>query len=196
MAMPDQWTEIAYVAIADDSGSNEYAFGSITDTIDIAWGSRDIEAIPTISAGRVIRFVPEDLTEITLEVFPVGITSNGSVPNGLHGWFAGLEPGDTTGLNTFRRKKFRVSVLWTTVPLGASDLASGSISAGESLRFTWYNCYMTDATVSFTDELLRATVTFKCPPYDRAANSLIKLEEADGTTLPALGTYSGSAPTP
>jgi hypothetical protein len=193
MAMPDQWTEIAYVAISDEDG-NEYQFGSITDTIDISWGSRDIESIPTVSAGRVTRYVPEDLSEITLELFPVGISSDGAIPNGVHAWFAGLSPSDTSGLVQFKRKKFRVSVLWTTV--SPITNAAGAIGSGESLRFSWWNCYMTDATLSFTDELLRATVTFKCPPYDRAANSLIKMEEVDESTLSSLGTYAGVAPSP
>ena len=56
MAMPDQWTEIAYVAISDEDG-NQYQFGTITDTIDISWGARDIESIATISAGRVTKFM-------------------------------------------------------------------------------------------------------------------------------------------
>ena len=191
MAMPDQWTEIAYVAISDENG-NQYQFGTITDTIDIAWGARDIESIATISAGRVTKFIPEEVTEITLELFPVGISSSGTTPNGVTGWFMGLAPTATSGIVTFTRKKFRVAVLWTTVT-GITD-AAGAISSGDSLRFSFWNCYLTTATADFTDDILKATCTFKCPPYDRAGYGLIKAEEADNTTLTTLGDYSGAHP--
>lgn len=191
MAMPDQWTEIAWVAISDEDG-NQYQFGTITDTIDIAWGSRDIESIATVSAGRVTKFIPEDLTEITLELFPVGISSDGTTPNGIHGWFMGLSPSATSGIVTFTRKRFRVAVLWTTVT-GITD-AAGAITSGDSLRFSFWNCYLTDATLDFTDDLLKSTVTFKCPPYNRAGSGMVKAEEADEATLATLGAYDGSAP--
>ncbi len=65
----EQWTETAFVEIADNSAtSNVVQFGTITDTIDISIGARDIEAISMVSAGRVSKFTPEDVTEITLEL--------------------------------------------------------------------------------------------------------------------------------
>jgi len=188
--MVDEWTEIAYVAISDEDG-NQYQFGSITDTIDIAWGSRDVEAIATVSAGRVVKKIPEAITEITLELFPVGISSDGTTPNGIHGWFMGLDPDATSGIVQFTRKKFRVAVLWSTATI--TD-AAGAIASGDSLRFSFWNCYLTDATLDFTDDILKSTVTFKCPPYDRAGSGLIKAEEADDGTLATLGAYAGAAP--
>ena len=192
MVMPDQWTEIAYVAISDED-SNQYQFGTITDTMNIAWGARDIESIACISAGRVTKFIPEDVTEITLELFPVGLSSSGTTPNGIHGWFMGLSPTATEGKVTFTRKKFRVCILWST----ASSItnAAGAIGSGDSLRISFWNCYLTSATLDFTDDILKATCTFKCPPYDRSAASLIFGEEKDGSTLIALPTYTGVAPT-
>ena len=191
MAMPDQWTEIAYVAISDEDG-NQYQFGAITDTIDIAWGARDIESIACVSSGRVTKFIPEEITEITLELFPVGISSDDSPPNGVQGWFMGLEPDATSGIVAFTRQKFRITVLWTTVT-GITD-AAGAVTSGDSLRFSFWNAYLTNASVDFTDDILKSTVTFKCPPYDRAASGLIKAEEADETTLATLGAYAGAAP--
>jgi len=195
MAMPDQWTEIAWVAIADEDG-NQYQFGTITDTIDISWGARDIESIATISAGRVTKFIPEEVTELTLEIFPVGISSGaGAIPNGIHGWFMGLSPTDTSGVVNFTRKKFRVAVLWTT-GTGITDAAGliPAVGTADSLRFSFWNCYLTGATLDFTDDLLKANCTFKCPPYDRAAVGLIKGEEADSGSLASLGSYTGNTP--
>lgn len=189
--MPDQWTEIAWVAISDEDG-NQYQFGTITDTIDVSWGARDIESIATVSAGRVTKFIPEEITEINLEIFPVGISSAGTTPNGIHGWFMGLSPTDTEGIVTFTRKKFRVTVLWTTAT-GITD-AAGAIGSGDSLRVSFWNCYLTNATMDFTDDLLKASCTFKCPAYDRAGSGLIKAEEADDAILATLGAYAGAAP--
>jgi hypothetical protein len=191
MAMPDQWTEIAWVAISDED-SNQYQFGTITDTIDISWGARDIESIATVSAGRVTKFIPEDVTEITLELFPVGISSDGATPNGIHGWFMGLSPSATAGTVAFARKKFRVVVLWTT--LTSITNAAGALASGDHLRFSFWNAYLTNATADFTDDILKSTVTFKCPPYDRAANGLICAEEEDDGTLNSMPVYAGSAP--
>lgn len=191
MAMPDQWTEIAFVAISDEDG-NEYEFGTITDTIDISWGSRDVEQVAMVSAGRVAKFIPEDLTEITLEIYPVGISSSGTTPNGIHGWFMGLAPTATSGIVQFTRKKFRVTVLWTT--LSTVSAAAGALTSGDHFRLSFWNCYLTDANLDFTDDIVKSTVTFKCLPYNRAASGMIKAEEADEGTLSALGTYSGAAP--
>jgi hypothetical protein len=187
MAMPDQFTEIAFVAISDESG-NEYQFGTIVDTIDIAWGARDIESIATVSAGRVTKFIPEEVSEITLELFPVGITSDGTTPNGIHAWFMGMTPNTTSGTNSFSRKKFRVAVLWSTLSTAPSN-AAGALDSADHLRFSFWSCYLTQATADFTDDILKATVTFKCPPYDRAGNPLIKAEEADNGTLASLNTF-------
>lgn len=193
MAMPDQWTEIAYVAISDED-SNQYQFGTITDTIDISWGARDIESIATVTAGRVTKFVPEDITEITLELFPVGVSSAGTTPNGIHGWFMGLSPTDTSGIVTFTRKKFRVAILWTTASV--SDATAATAASNAALRFSFWNCYLTEATADFTDDLLTASVTFKCPPYDRSGFGLVLAEESDGVSpnhLEALASYTGQA---
>ena len=197
MAMPDQWTEIAFVAISDEDG-NEYSFGTITDTIDLSWGSRDVESIATVSAGRVTKFTPEDITEITLELFPVGISSSGSTPNGIQGWFMGIEPTATEGKCTFTRKKFRVTVLWTTAAAGDFTSATGAIPTTgtcSSLRFSFWNAYLTDSSVDFTDDIVKSTVTFKCAPYDRAGESLIIAEEKDAGQLVAIPAYAGAAPT-
>jgi len=193
MAMPDQWTEIAYVAISD-SDKNQYQFGVLTETIDIAWGTRDIEAIATVNAGRVVKFVPDDVTELTLEMYPVGMSSDDTPPNGIAAWFMGLVPTVSTGINTYVRKKFRVAILWTSLAKASVTDAAGSISSANSFRLSFWNCYMTDAALDFTDNVLKCKATFKCPPFDKSGNGLIKAEEADTTTLTTLGVYTGIAP--
>lgn len=190
MAMPDEFTEVAYVAISDEDG-NQYQFGTITDTVELGLGARDIEAIATVSAGRVVKKTPEDVTEISLEIFPVGMSSDDTPPNGLLAWYMGLAPTASSGINQFTRKRFRVTVIWSSVTV--TD-AAGAIDSGESFRVSFWNCFLTDMSLDFTDDILKSKVTFKCPPYNKAGSGTIKAEEADGAILATLGAYSGAAP--
>jgi hypothetical protein len=191
MAMPDQWTEKAYVAISDEDG-NQVQFGARTDTIDITFGAKDIESIPIVNAGRITKFSPEEDSELSLELYPVGVSADSSDPNGLLGWFMGLSPSATSGTITFARKRFRVAILWTTAS-SVSD-AAGSISSADSFRISFWGCYMTELNNEFTDDIVKSSVTFKCPPYNRSAAGLIKVEEADGAVLSSLNPYTGNTP--
>lgn len=206
----EQWTETAFVEIADNSAtSNVVQFGTITDTIDISIGARDIEAISMVSAGRVSKFTPEDVTEITLELYPIGTSSiysgtTDSNPNGVLSWYWGLSPTTSVSLNSFGRKLFRVSMLWTDTVTNLSGsvpaVSAASASVGNYLRLGFWMCYMTDAKMDFTDDILKQTVTFKCLPFDRAAASRITVEEYcskdSGDSLPAMSTFDGGvAPT-
>lgn len=190
MALPDEWTEVAYVAISDEDG-NQYQFGVITDTVELGLGARDIEAIATVSAGRVVKKIPEEVTEISLEVFPVGMSSDDTPPNGMLSWYMGLAPTASSGINQFSRKRFRVTVLWSDTTV--TD-AAGAIDSGNSFRISFWNCFLTDMSLDFTDDILKSKVTFKCPPYNKSAEGTIKAEEADSAILATLGAYDGSAP--
>ena len=194
MAMPDEWTEIAYIAISD-SDSNQYQFGALTDTMDISWGTRDIEAIATVNAGRVIKYIPDDMTEITLEMYPVGISSDDTPPNGVHDWFLGLSaPTLDSGINSYLRKKFRVAILWTDLAKASVTDAAGAIAGSSSFRVSFWNCYMTGASLDFTDDILKCTVVFKCPPFNKSGSGLIKIEQEDADDLATLGAYTGAVP--
>lgn len=193
MAMPDEWSEMAYVAISDSDG-NQYQFGALTDTIDMAWGARDIEAIATVSSGRVVKKVPEDTTEITLELFPVGMSSNSTIPNGVHAWYMGLAPTATSGINQITRKKFRVAILWTDLAFASVTDAAGAIASANSFRVSFWGCHMTNASMEFTDDILKSKVTFKCVPFNKSSAGLIKSEEIVADVLATLGAYDGSAP--
>ncbi len=211
----EQWTETAFVEIADNSSSsNIIQFGTITDTVDISIGARDVEAVAMVSAGRVTKFTPEDVTELTLELYPIGTSSvyatssegeTGSNPNGVLSWYWGLSPNTQVGTNAFGRKKFRVSLLWTDTITdlsgGVPAVSDSSSTVGSYLRLGFWACYMTDAKLDFTDDILKQTVTFKCIPFDREAKARITTEEyyVDGTTtteMPEMSTFdNGVAPT-
>jgi hypothetical protein len=95
------------------------------------------------------------------------------------------------GVITRTRPTFRVTILWSDVSVAD---AAGAISSGNSFRLSFWGCYMTDHPYDFTDDVLKNTVTFKCPPFNKAGSGMIKAEEAEDAILATLGAYDGSAP--
>jgi len=130
-----------------------------------------------------------------LELFPIGITSDGTIPNGIQDWYLGLDYNTTLSLNSFARKYFRVSIMWTSNTGTVPDVSAAQIVTADYLRLGFWMCYMTTATMDFTDDILKQTVTFKCLPFDRAAAPRITIEES-ATTLKAMSTFdAGVKPT-
>jgi hypothetical protein len=193
MAMPDEWTEIAYVAISDSS-KNQYQFGALTDSIELGLGARDIESVALVNAGRVVKFTPDADSEITLELYPVGISSDDTPPNGLLSWFMGGVPTASSGINSYVRLKYRVCALWTDLAKASVTDAAGAIGSAHSFRMSFWGCRMTDHKIDFTDDILKVTCTFKCPAFDKSGHGMIKAEEADATTLATLSDYTGQYP--
>ena len=70
----DLWTEKALVSIAAQGGT-DITFQSLTETIDIDPGEKDIEQIVLTSGGRLVKFVPEGLTTVTIEAYPKEVGS-------------------------------------------------------------------------------------------------------------------------
>jgi hypothetical protein len=191
VAFPDSWTETALVEVSKsgDTVGASTRFMAITDTIDIDWGEKAIDWTATAVGGRIPTFTPETATTVTLELIPVGVAA----PNGLSQIFIGnttdaSQPISSTVSRT--RYKCRVVILWTD-DTTATD-ASGSTAATKAgLRFTFADCYLTGLTFSFTDDILKATATFSCPPFNKAGTGKITVEENDGSgVLPSLGNYT------
>lgn len=197
MALPNEWTEIGLVDITKAGGS-VYQFGVITDTVDIDWGDKAIESTALVNGGRIVKYTPEEDTTITLEMFPVGATANQATPTGLYNWFLGDESG-TSGrfIATHLRYKFRVSLLWCDQLVawgGTVAVASGSTPASSSaLRFSFWNCYLTSVKTEFTDDLLKCTVKFVCPPYNKTASGMIATEEKETAALSAMSSYTATS---
>ena len=69
MAAPDTWSETALVSISKAS-SFEAEFYTITETADFNFGNKDFDVIATLSGGRLVKFNPQEVVEITLELYP------------------------------------------------------------------------------------------------------------------------------
>ena len=195
MAFPDTWSETALVSVSKASDA-EVDFYTITETVDINFGNKDFDAIATLAGGRVVKFNPQEPTEITLEMYPVeaGTLSTGGSGTGVYDLFGPGVANDSTDpmkIDFSRtREKHRVSVLWTnetSITTAISDVSIGSTG----LRVIAKNGYLISANKSFTDGVLKVTATWKFPPFDKSGNSNVQVQSSDGTlTLTMLATWS------
>jgi len=88
------------------------------------------------------------------------------------------------------RDQYRIVILWTDDTTLTS--ATSAVNLNQTgLRIVAQNGYITSVKPSFTDGLLKFTVTFKCPPFDKSGNANVTMESTDGTvTLDAVSAYS------
>lgn len=192
----DTWSEIGLVSITTLSGS-AVEFKTLTETVDIDIGDKEFDVIPTLAGGRLVKFTPEEPIEITLEAYPVEAgTDTGAVGKGFFDLLHTADASQPVAISVDRtRTKHRMSILWTdkTSPTTAEDaLVSASTESG--LRIMAADGYFTSAKPSFTDGVLKWTVKFKAPAFDKSGTANIKIESTDGTVdMPAPAAYGASS---
>lgn len=186
------WSETCLISITPKSGT-EVQLAAITETVDIDLGDKDIEQVPTLIGGRVIKKVPQDMTTLTFEGYPIGISTadNKGVSQFFH--MTNAATYDTTEplavSASLGRDLWRVTILWSEV---APTTASGATTAAKAAyRFSVANCYMTSMKPSFTDGILKFTFSFKGAPFNKQGTAQIREESTETTTaLSALSTYN------
>lgn len=197
MAQPDTWSEIAKVCIAAQSGT-EVEFQAITETVDIDIGDKDFDIINTLAGGRLVKFTPQEPTTITLEAYPVvaGTAGFTTAATGT-GFFDLISTVDTAEPLVYTvdrtRTKYRIAIMWTD----ASVTAAGQVVAptNYALRVVAADVYFTSVKPSFTDGLLKFTVTCKVPTFNKSGTGLVKVESVGGSataTLTALASYTST----
>ena len=200
MSFPESWTEVALVAISKEAGS-DVEYTTITESVDISPGDKPMESIPNLQGGRITKFTPEEDTEITLEIYPVELDSTSADGGFFQQFYGGTwdtsEPlqvlnRDDTNHRPNIRDKFRVALLWTN-DATATGGAAATAASTDALRFVMRNSYITSHKASFTDDILKVTVTFKCAAADKAGDSNCLWQSGDQTELVALGSYTSSS---
>lgn len=213
MALPQTWDEVALVSIyrKGDSTTGEIEFAALTETIEISEGDYPGESIPNMAGGRIWHQSPQEDGEITLELYPIDM--NVATPGGLfqqwHG-VSGAPPAayDVSADKEFEsdsswiagqsrvRDSFRVSILWTDDPASVTNAAAATAAAANALRFYATDCRIISHKADYTDKILKISVTFKFPSWNKAGTARIGLwQSADATGssptgLGALGAYS------
>lgn len=184
MAAPDTWSETALVSVSKIE-DEEVEFYTLTETVDITFGTKDFDVIATLSGGRLVKFNPQEVTEITMEMYTVEAgTDSGSIGKGVADLFGPGIKNDTSQPLTIdfsrTREKHRVTILWTDDTTVTT--ASASINLNQSgMRIIAKNGYVTSFNQAFTDGVLKTTVTWKFPPFDKSGNSNVQVTSTDGT---------------
>jgi hypothetical protein len=87
------------------------------------------------------------------------------------------------------RDRFRVTVLWTN-DLDHTAANAATSAATDSLRFSAMGCRITSHKVSFTDGIVKATVTFKWPAFSKDGTvRMSRWDSGDATALVAIAAY-------
>lgn len=191
----DSWSELGLVSITAQGGT-VVEFKTLTETVDIDIGDKEFDALPMISGGRVVKFTPQEPTEITLEAYPIEAgTDTGAVGKGF---FDLLNTADATQPVSVSvdhtRSKYRMSLLWTD-KADATTAEEGLLTASteSGLRILAADGFFTSAKPSFTDGILKWTVKFKVPAFDKSGTANVKIESTDGTAdMPAPASYTSS----
>jgi hypothetical protein len=194
-ASPETWSEKAKVSIAKENG-DDILFGSLTETIDIDLGDKDIEQIATTSGGRLVKYNPQDITTVTLEVYPLeaGTLTGAATASDGTGFFDLMNTGESDEPQQISvnhtRERYRIAILWTNDI--SSDTYAHSEIASERLGLRFVGCgFFTSVKPSFTDGVLKFTVQMKIPAFKKDGTANIKIESGNGTAiLPALGSFT------
>ncbi len=195
-AVDDAWQEECLIAISKIGGS-DIQFAGITETVDLDLGEKDIEGVPLVNGGRVTKFTPEGDSTITFEAYPLEAGTDTGTTG--HGFFDLLNEVDATVpirvKNSRTRDKYRVLIMWTndSTATGAESTTAANASA---LRVGLAGGHFTSVKPSFTDGILKFTVTYKTAAFDKSGDSNVMMESAAGAdasdVLPAIGAYTTS----
>jgi len=95
--------------------------------------------------------------------------------------------------NTRTRNKHRIVICWTNdTTMTAAQNALTSVT-GQALRLVAADGYLTSVKPSFTDGILKFTVTLKFVPYNAAGTGLIRVESTEAAnTLTRLESYTST----
>lgn len=197
MAFPTMWSQKAMVCLSKKGAASDINYQSLISTIDIDEGDKDIEETVTVAGGRLVKIMPQTLTTVTFEAYPVGLATTQVDNLGFSQQFNAGTVDPTPPLTTqptHDSDLWRVAILWTNAPYGAAvgqvDSAIDEIPL-LSQAYRWYatEAYITSNKKSFTDGGLKFTITMKCPQFSKAGTALTHEQEADGTALlPVLTT--------
>ncbi len=195
---PDTWSETALVSISAQAGA-DVTFQAITETVDIDIGDKDFDVIATMAGGRLVKFTPQAETSITLECYPLDAATTGfttaTTGTGFFDLMNTYDAGEPQVItNTRDRNKHRIAIMWTN---GAATNATAQVvtPTAQALRVVAADGYFTSVKPSFTDGLLKFSVSYKVPAFDKSGSGNIKIESVNGTaaaTLTALASYTST----
>jgi len=195
-AIDDAWMETCLIGISPIGGS-DIQFAGLTETVDFDLGEKDIEGIPLVNGGRVTKFNPEGDKTVTLEAYPLEAgTDTGTTGKGFYDLLHTVDSAVPIRITNDRnRTKYRVLVMWTNDST-ATTAQSATAEDASALRIGLANGHFTSVKPSFTDGILKFTVTYKCAAFNKSGTGNVMIESAAGASagdkLPAVAAYTTS----
>ena len=165
----DAWQRVAYVSV-ENTSLVKLQYESLTETIDIDMGERDLDVINLLNLGQIPKHGATGICTLTFEGYPTEAgtadtslgTASGGIATGYFDVFASVQNIDSASeldidmSNTLTR--YRVSVLWTNQDVlsdtaaSASDAGSGSVTVdGTPFTIDTYNGAMLKLTSGTAD---------------------------------------------
>lgn len=195
-AIDDAWMEACLIAISKVGGS-DIQFAALTETVDFDIGEKDIEGVALVNGGRVTKWSPEGDSSITFEAYPLQAgTDTGTTGKGFFDLLHSVDSAVPIRItNDHNRDKYRVLVLWTNDPTPTTAQAT-TANTYSALRIGMADGHFTSVKPSFTDGILKFTVTYKVAAFDKSAVGNVMMESCAGTAagdiLPAIAAYTTS----
>lgn len=193
------WQETFLATISQQSGTDA-TFEGITETLDFDFGEKDFDGIPLGNGGRIEKLTPEGPTTVTIEAYPLEVGSDDiSGASTINGFFDLLQQEDTSHplaiQATTARTRYRLAIMWTDdTSISSATAEVGSTQA--AMRFVLADGFITSVKPSFTDGILKFTITFKVVPFDISGNSNMELESVNAAvssaTMAAVASYTSS----
>jgi len=202
MAMPPAWMEKVLVEVEKHGSTTaDASIQGIVDrtSLDITIGDKPMESIATLNQARVYKYNPEEDSEITFDMY---VKDLGSDSNAIDLFFLGVTTVATSGVitksTTTVRDRFRVTILFTndtSISDATATVNNGTETTYGARRYIFADAYITSCKPSFTDGILKISISCKVPPYDGNGSANIGYQSLDGSTtasLTALLTYTGT----
>jgi len=189
----DAWQRQALVEVTD--GTSYMDMESLTETIDIDMGERELDKIDLLNLGQIPKHGNVGITTITIEGYPLqaGTAATGTA-TGMFDIFASKPVVDSSGeldidMST-TLTRYRVAILWTNDANATG--ADEEVDSGDlGLRFVMADCFCTSCKTDFTDGVLKQTIMFKGIAFRKDGTTNIKMESCTASeTLTALGNYT------
>ena len=192
-AVPETWSERAKVSICVE-GDSDVQFEADTETVDVDVGDKDIEAIATLSGGRLVKYIPQEMTTITLETYPIQAgTDSGTTGKGFFDLMHSQDASQPVSVSVdHTRNRYRLVALWTndtTNTAAHSAVASGSYA----LRVIGCGFFTSVKGPNYTDGVVKFTVQMKCPPFKKDGSANVNIGSCDtSATMSAVTTFSAT----
>lgn len=208
MAFPDMWSEVFLLSLERASGT-DIQLASVIDPNSLEINTPDYpgESIPNAAGGRNWKQGVQEDVEVSFELYGVDLdaATASNVTGGLFQQMEGVsgagaydssEPLITdlswpAGVER-TRDRFRIAVLFTNDP-AVTTAAGATATSTDALRFFCSNLRIISLKASFSDGVLKQSVTLKGPAYNKAGTTKnYGWESGDNTALVALDTTLGA----